>query len=54
MLSIITFTKYYLTKPYYNDTIMLVFYIFSLVFVWANICLLIAKILEKTTFCGGL
>jgi hypothetical protein len=53
-LSLITFYKYYYTWPYHNETITTLFSVASGIVAWANISLIIAKLLEHTKYNGGI
>ena len=53
-LSSAIFLRYYLSKPYHNDKINIIYSICTLIFWWANSCLFISQVLSETTFNGGL
>jgi hypothetical protein len=57
VLLIVSFTSYFNYRnswPYYNDKMNKFFCVITGVFVWANVVLFIAKILEDTEFSGAL
>ncbi len=54
VLSAISYFKYRYSWPYYNEKISKVFNVLTGIFLWTNIVLLIAKILEHTNFNGAL
>lgn len=54
ILSVIAFIKFFVESPYHNERLTVVINIETAIFAWANIVLLISKVLEFTSFNGGL
>lgn len=54
IFGIIAYYKYKTTWPYYNENMNKFYCSGVALFVWANFCLFLCKILEQTQFNGGL
>jgi uncharacterized membrane protein YbjE (DUF340 family) len=54
VLSALTFERYFHLRSYHNETVQLQHNVYRAVCLWSNIAILISKLLQNTSYNGGL
>jgi hypothetical protein len=54
VLSALTFERYFHLRSYHNETVQLQHNVYRAVCLWSNVAILISKLLQNTSYNGGL